>query len=211
MGFDTVTLKISDGGRQKTGTISVEDKKILSAVLPNFKDNTVTRAQFDMLTNMARSAGDRGILEGCDIGNAQQKAKYYGYDEAYDIKVSKDGKYLEITVKDQGFFTSDPYVATLIKDFNVSLKTFFRNNLDIIEKSDFNPNDNKSPDNIKVKSGKNIKLPIKECKYNTDGPSGRLIQPTSLQQNNRVYGDEIHGFSSDAMEDYLISKGYKEQ
>ena len=57
------------------------------------------------LQDAAARNGDAGILEKCDLTPREvvKLANLSGYGEYYDIKLSKDGNYFEVTVKKTGF------------------------------------------------------------------------------------------------------------
>lgn len=98
-----------------------------------------------------------------------EQAKINGYDEFYNIKVSNDGKYFEITVKKTGFLYPDPDAAVIKKDFGLKSGVLIDNNPDVFPE---NPTgDTRSFDEEKIKGGTFLKLPISEVNFN-NGPSG---------------------------------------
>ncbi len=59
----TVTLNIQSGNNTSKGSINVADKKLLNCIFPNMQNNTITEAEFKHVQDVARRAGDKGIIE----------------------------------------------------------------------------------------------------------------------------------------------------
>lgn len=99
----TVTLNIQSGNNTSKGSINVADKKLLNCIFPNMQNNTITEAEFKHAQDVARRAGDKGIIEKEDLQTATEKlelAKLNKYGDMYDLSLSDDKKYFIIKVKD---------------------------------------------------------------------------------------------------------------
>ena len=61
-----VTLTFSDI-KNASGTLKVENEGVISKVLPEYKNKTVTSAEFALLQRMAAVSGDELVLEQSDV------------------------------------------------------------------------------------------------------------------------------------------------
>lgn len=69
-----ITLTFSDK-TNVSGTIQVENENVISNIFSDYKNKTVTSAQFEQLQQIAKNAGDKNVLEACDISNGKNKLK----------------------------------------------------------------------------------------------------------------------------------------
>ena len=188
----TVTFTITGNSQQKTGEFKVEDKKYINCILGNVKNDTITVDQYKKLQSIANRAGDMGILEKCDFQTAielKALADANGYDDMYDISVSKDGKYLLVKVKET---TINPRLGIIKKDFNIPNKyfieeadqynpTYGKDNADLISKRHTRGKDDivsYDYDSIELEPGDELKLSIDKISINNsvNGGWGRLFQ-----------------------------------
>ena len=155
----------------------VENEKLLNSIIGGNK-KTITQNEMKHIQETAKRNGDAGILESCDL-NPKEKmnlAKLNGYGEHYDIKLSKDGKFYEITVKKTGCLYPDPKIYHIKKDFGLRDNVFLENNKNLVGE---HPDDENSQnyDLNKIKGGTTFKIPVQEAHFDNgcNGFFGRLI------------------------------------
>ncbi len=158
----------------KKATVLVEDETLIKALFPNGK---VTENELASIQEVARKSGDMGVLEASDLNPTQKLAlaKVNGYDEYYDIKLSKDGKYYEVTIKETGMFTPDPKACNIKRDFGLKENVLLNNNMnymiDNAEPGSSADGRNTDYDQVKFPAGTVIKLPVDETSFEA-GTSG---------------------------------------
>lgn len=173
----TVTLKVASNNSSQTRdfTIQVKDKKFLNCIIDTSKD-TITENDMNHIQEVAKRAGDAGILEDCDL-NPQEKIKLAEtnkYSEFYDIKLSEDGKFYEITVKPTSFCYPDPRIEDIKKDFGLRANVFMENNAELVysrEDRFWDTESNHNYDTDKLKGGDTFRIPVNEAHF-TNGPAG---------------------------------------
>ena len=176
MGNVTLTITKQNGQTQKA-TINVKDEKFINCVI-TMKDGTITEADFERLQEISRSAGDAGILEADDLNSTQklELAELNGYTDFYDIKLSDDGKFYEITVKKKPWYYPDPMIYHIKKDFGLRENVFLNNNRHLVGDHP----DNREIGNYdlnKINGGTTFKIPVTEASFDRspNGFWGRLI------------------------------------
>ena len=172
----TLTIVNSNGSTQKA-TINVKDVKFINCVI-TMKDGTITEADFERLQKILRSAGDAGILEEDDLSSTQklELAKLNGYTKLYDIKLSDDGKFYEITVKEKPWYYPDPMISHIKKDFGLRENVFLNNNRNLVGDHPDDP-ETGNYDFNKIKGGTTFKIPVAEAHFDKspNGFLGRLF------------------------------------
>jgi len=187
---EIVSLNVKlDNDNTKPFTINVENKKFINSVIVFGEDNTITLEQMKKLQEVAAREGDLGVLEACDL-NPEEKinlANLNGYNEYYDIKLSKDKKFFEVTIKETGTFVCDPYLGTIKKDFGVREGVFVQGSdipygnesLIMNAKKNMTADErNIDYDSAHLKPGDVIRIPVEEVSIQ-DSPRGfwgRLFQ-----------------------------------
>lgn len=174
----TVTLQVAKSNNSTQDfTVQVKDKKFLNTIIDTSKE-AITEQEMNYIQDVAKRGGDAGILEDCDL-NPQEKLKLAvinKYDDAYDIKLSSDGKYFEITIKPTSCLYPDPRIEDVKKDFGLRENVFIDNNNNLVgEHPDEGIGGNY--DNNKLKGGTTFRVPVNEAHF-TNGPAGfwrRLI------------------------------------
>ena len=169
---DTVTLNvISTDQSTRKETIQVSNKDLIKCIFPAFNGKDITSVGYNKLVTIAK-AGDQKVLEESDLSPAQKMKQFYlnGYDDAYEIKLSKDGKFYEITVKPTGILYPDPRLYHIKKDFGLKENVFLDNNRKLVGKHPEN-SESGSYDLNKIKGGTTFKIPVNEAHFLT-GPSG---------------------------------------
>ena len=189
---ETVTLKVITNNKPediaqvknvKSFTLNVENSKYINSVVNVGENNTITPEQMKQLQNIAARSGDLGVLELCDLTPAEKinLAKINGYSEYYNIKISKDGKYYQVEIKETGTWTKDPNLGTIKKDFGVRDGVFVQGheipygNEDLIynrEKGRTADERNIDYDKTKLKPGDVINIPVSEVTIQ-DSPRGK--------------------------------------
>ena len=175
---DTVTLNvISTDQSTRKETIQVSNKDLIKCVFPSFNGKDITSVGYNKLVTIAK-AGDQKVLEESDLSPAQKMKQFYlnGYDNAYEIKLSKDGKSYEITVKPTGMLHPDPQIYHIKKDFGLKENVFLDNNRNLVGE---HPDDSESGNyNFnKIKGGTTFKIPVNEAHFSAgvSGFWGRLF------------------------------------
>ncbi len=168
----TITFNVKTKTGSKPATINVSNKNVIKYIFPNLKNNNISETQLNQLQGIAKRGGDLGVIEDCDLNSRQkmEQAKINGYDEFYDIKLSKDGKFYEITVKPTSMLYPDPKIFHIKKDFGLKENVFLENNRNLVGS---NPDDPESGnfDFNKLPGGTTFKIPVEEAHF-TNGPSG---------------------------------------
>lgn len=169
---DTVTLNvISTDQSTRKETIQVSNKDLIKCIFPSFNGKDITSVGYDKLVTIAK-AGDQKVLEESDLSPAQKMKQFYlnGYDDAYEIKLSEDGKFYEITVKPTGILYPDPQLYHIKKDFGLKENVFLDNNRNLVDE---HPKDSESGSyNFnKIKGGTPFKIPVNEAHFSA-GASG---------------------------------------
>ena len=169
---DTVKLNvISTDQSTRKETIQVSSKELIKCVFPYFNGEDITSVAYDKLVAIAK-AGDEKVLEESDLSPEQKMKRFYlnGYDDAYEIKLSNDRKFYEITVKPTGILYPDPEIYNIKKDFGLKENVFLDNNRNLVGD---HPDDSftHNYDNNKIKGGTTFKIPVNEAHFSA-GPSG---------------------------------------
>ncbi len=174
---ENVTLNIVNPKTNETvrkATVLIDDTAVLKSLFPN---KNISEEDLIKLQETARKSGDLGVLESSDL-NPEQKlslAEVNGYNEYYDIKLSNDGKYYEVKVKDAGFFTRDLKAINVKRDFGLKENVLLNNNLnymiDNAEPGSSADGRNTDYDQVKFPAGTVIKLPVEETSFDA-GASG---------------------------------------
>ena len=186
MGFENVTLKIVDNSGKDTGktyTCNVENKSFINSIITIGENNSIKKSDIDKLQEVAKRSNDYGIIEQSDLNGHEKKnlALANNFDEYYDIKVSDDGKYLQVTIKEA---LKDPNLADIKADFGVKDGVFVKKgdiphgNEDVIPSSSYGA----GFDSIVIPAGKTINIPVSEI--NIDGsPRGAFLRILSFFGN----------------------------
>ncbi len=117
--------------------------------------------------NAAQRKGDLGILEYEDLTPREliEYAKISGKYKDYDIKLSKDGKYYEITiVKEQGLFKSPVRAYNVKSDFGLRNGVLIDNNPELQQSMgrDGSGKQYTNLDNGILQKGTTLRIPINE-------------------------------------------------
>ena len=173
---DKIVFKIvGQNNTKRECTVLTENKKFINSIITVGKDNTITEADLKTIQDVAKRAGDAGVLEQADL-NGEQKinlAKINGFAEYYDITLSKDGKYLQVKIKDAGIFTANPTLGIIKEDFGVRNNVFvnkgeiLHGNAGVIPSSA-----NGNYDNVQISAGKTINIPVEEVTVNSSPCNG---------------------------------------
>ncbi len=178
---DTVTLNVVNKNQQQARkfTIQVEDKNFINSIVTVKDNNTITESDVQKLQQVAQRSGDYGIIEGSDL-NGEEKlnlANNFKFNEYYDIKLSADKKYFQITIKKTPWYCSDPTLGVIKSDFGI------RDNV-LVKKGSI-PYDNAGVipasshgagyDNIKIPAGKTINVPVSEINIDST-PHGAVYR-----------------------------------
>lgn len=181
----TVTLNIQSGNNTSKGSINVADKKLLNCIFPNMQNNTITEAEFKHAQDVARRAGDKGIIEKEDLQTATDKlelAKLNKYGDMYDLSLSDDKKYFIIKVKDSTVY---PRLGGIKDDFGIRdgyfvperdrySPTYNKDNAELLSKRHEIGSDgivHADYDEIRLEPGDVLKIPVEEIQIQ-DGVSG---------------------------------------
>lgn len=188
---DSITLNVVCGKNSeiKQCSLLTENKNYINSIIELGENNSITEAQMEQLRHVAARSGDSKVLEQSDL-NGQNKinlAKLNGFDEYYDISLSKDGKLMQVKIKDAGMLVKNPILGTIKKDFGVRDHVFiqgdevpygnediiYNNEIDYV--SDYN---NKDYDRVILKVGQTINIPVNEVNINgtPKGFLGRFFQ-----------------------------------
>ena len=176
---EQITLNVV-GGSQKTQkyTVTTENKMFINSIITVSENNTISYSDMRKLQEMIKGGDDAGILEEKDF-NPQQKlelAKYNKYNQLYNIKLSDDEKYYEITIKGRSALLCqypDPTVGVICKDFGFSIEDFKSNNKALTGEITDNARDCNNGHNYSadvVPEGKTFKIPVDKCHF-TNGPT----------------------------------------
>lgn len=172
----TVTLNIQSGKTTSKGSIMVEDRKYLNCIFPNMQNDTITEEEFKHAQDVARRAGDKGVLEEKDIQSGTEKlelAKINKYNEMYDLSLSDDKKYFIIKVRDCNVY---PRLGGIKDDFGI------RNGYFVTQKDHYSPTYNSDNaellserhergadgivngdyDDIRLEPGDTLRIPVEE-------------------------------------------------
>lgn len=176
---DTVTLNVAgQSQQQRQFTIRVEDEKFINSIV-NVKDNTITESDVKKLQQAAQRSGDYGILESSDL-NGDEKlnlADSLKFNEYYDIKLSPDKKFFQITIKETPWYCSDPTLGVIKSDFGI------RDNVLVQKGSIPYGNDKVIPssshgigfDKIIMQAGETINVPVSEINLDST-PHGAIYR-----------------------------------
>lgn len=117
-----VSLKVvNQNGENHDFVIKTENKKFINSIITVNENNEITEEQKNTLLTAAAKCGKSDILENCDL-SFQQKinlANLNGFDKFYDLKLSKDGKFLVMTVKETNMFIPRPTIGRIKTDFGI--------------------------------------------------------------------------------------------
>ena len=95
-------------------------------------------------------------------------ANLSGYDKFYKFKISEDKKYLEVTIKETSFFTTNPNLGNIKDDFLGGADDI------LVKKGDFphgnsrllsNKNSYGNYDEITLKPGEMIRIPVENLQF----------------------------------------------
>lgn len=171
---NSVTFNVVDNNNNKTTrtyTCLTENKSFINSIITVGKDNTIKETDINKLIAVAKRSGDAGIIEQSDL-NGQEKlnlALANKFSDYYDIKLSNDGKYFQVTIKDVGMFCMDPNLDTIKNDFGVKDDVFVKKG-EILHGNDGVIPDSTGGagfDSIIIKTGQTINIPVSEI--NIDG------------------------------------------
>ena len=184
---DSVTLLVTDNKTQKPFTILTKNKDFINSIITVGENNTISKADKTLLQEIAGRNGDLGIIEDCDL-TMQEKidlANYRGFDKFYDIKLSNDKKYLQVTIKKTAFFNTDPTLYNIKRDFGVRDNVFVgkgyipHGNEEVISNAPKGTGggSNIDYDTAKLRPGQTINIPVDEVNFNEQARSwwARLI------------------------------------
>lgn len=171
---DSIVLNVNAGNNStRKFTLNVENKKLVNCIVPVDKNKTITAQSESKLMAAASRAGDKGILESCDLTPSEKIQMMYqsDYGAYYDIKLSRDGKYYEVTIKKTNCITPDPSARTIKSDFGVGKGVLLEHNNDLF-KDRFSGNPfmddsrNNDYDNTKFRPGDVIRIPVEDVNVN---------------------------------------------
>lgn len=172
---DKITLSVLNNDTQKPFTILTENKDFINSIITVGENNTVKDTDIKLLQQIAGRNGDLGILEECDL-TMQEKinlANYRGFDKFYDIKLSNDRKYLQVTIKETTAFNTDPNLRNIKVDFGVRDNVFVgkgyipHGNEEVISKAPKGTGggNNIDYDTAKLRPGQTINIPVEEVHF----------------------------------------------
>ena len=149
-------------------TCLTEDKSYINSIITVGKNNSIKQADVNKLKEVANRSGDAGVIEQSDLNGQEKKnlALANNFGDYYDITVSKDGKYLQVKIKDT---TIDPNLADIKNDFGVRDNVFVQKgniphgNEGVIPSSSYGA----GYDSITIKAGETLNIPVSEI--NIDG------------------------------------------
>lgn len=161
----------------KTYTCLTENKAFINSIITVGSENTVTETDIKKLQEVAARSGDMGIIEQSDL-NGEEKIKLAnanGFSDYYELNLSKDGKYIEVTIKDAGALCMDPNLGIIKSDFGIRDGVFVQKgniphgNNEIIPQSCGGG----SFDGVVISAGKTINIPVSEINI-SGSPAGIL-------------------------------------
>lgn len=169
----TVTLKVANNNcnNVRNFTVTVENENLLRSII-NMDKKSITTSEMKRIQETIARSGDAGILEACDLSPKEKLnlAKINGYNELYELQLSQDGKFYEITIKETGFLYPDPKIYHIKKDFGLKENVFLNNNRNLVGS---NPEDPEvgNYDLNKLRAGTKFKIPVNEVDFSS-GPCG---------------------------------------
>ena len=180
---NSITFNVvnSDNKVTNTYTCMLENKSFINSIITVGDNNSIRESDVKKLTDIAQRSGDLGIIEHSDLTGEEKKnlALANNFGEYYDITVSKDGKYLQVKIKDAGFFCKNPNLATIKSDFGIRDGVFVQKdniphgNEDVIPESTYGA----GYDSVELLVGETINIPVSEININGTprGGFGRFL------------------------------------
>lgn len=168
---DKLTLNIVGANNTvKKVTVNVPDKQKYISIMPDIETRKISQAQYDMFVRGANTINK--LLHGPSQSPEEKMQQFYknGFDELYDIKLSNDGKFYEITVKPTKALYPDPRIRHIKQDFGLKSGVFLEYNRNLVGD---NPDD-PEVDNFdynKIKGGTTFRIPVAETHFNSS-PNG---------------------------------------
>ena len=161
-----------DSAEVKPFTANTESRQCLNSILDLNGNDTITENQMRKYQEVAARSGDLGVLEQKDFSamEKQKLALENKYGKYYDISVSADGKFFEVTVKKTPWYIKNPTLRIIKKDFGVRDNVFvnkkdipYGNEELLRERSVKNPEERvRDWDNTKLKEDDKIRIPVEE-------------------------------------------------
>ena len=180
MSVSTITYQVAqNNGATRPYTVMTENPNFINSIITVNENNTISAADQKKLNQFASRNGDYGVVEECDM-TIQDKinyAKSRGFDKFYDMKLSSDGKYLQVTIKDTSWLTRDPDLGNIKKDFGVKDDVFvngadFPHGNENLLSNKYVPNNINTNytdyDAIKLEAGETINIPVAEVHINNN-------------------------------------------
>lgn len=181
MSIEVCLNVIGPNNTTRKATILTENKSFINSIITVGNNNTIKDSDFTLLQSVAKKSGDSGIIENSDLNGEQMKnfALANGFGEYYDITVSKDGKYLQVKIKDAGLFCKNPNLADIKADFGVRDNVFVQKgniphgNEGVIPRS----TGGAGFDSVIIPVGKTINIPLSEINIDGSprGAFGRIL------------------------------------
>ena len=170
-----ITLQVVGENGQKTPfTIQTEKENYINSIIEVGKNNEISENDKVKLLEIAGRSGDLNTIETSDLSldDKINYANYCGYDKFYSFKVSKNGKYLEVTVKETSALTANPNLGNIKDDFLggksnilVTKEEIPHENSNLIErKAPYGARENY--DEITLMPGETINIPIEHLQFN---------------------------------------------
>ena len=172
----TITLQVVGNNNQtKPFTLMTENKDFINSIITVGENNQISVKDKNKLLEVAGRNGDLGILEETDL-TMQEKinlANFRGFDKFYDIKLSDDKKYLQVTIKKTTAFNTDPTIGNIKEDFGVRDNVFVgkgyipHGNEEVISNAPKNcgGGNNIDYDTAKLSPGQTINIPVEEVNF----------------------------------------------
>ena len=168
-----ISLKVVGQDGQKTDfVVKTENKKFINSIITVNEEGEITEEQKRQLLEAAGRCGESDVLENCDLNYQQQinLANLNGFDKFYDLKLSKDGKNLIMTVKRTNMFTPNPTLGRIKTDFGLKDGVLVKkgeisdDNYDVIQKRHLESGE-KDYDCAIMKPGDQLTIPMSEINF----------------------------------------------
>ena len=173
----TVQIKLQvlgENGQKTPFTINTEKENFINSIIEIGKNNEISEADKAKLIELAKRNGDKNTIEDCDmtLDDKINYANFCGYNNFYDIKISKDQKYLEVKIKETGALCPNPTLGEIKQDFlggkdNILVQKgeIPHGNSGVIDDKKYRENYD-SYDEYPIEEGKTIRIPIEELQFN---------------------------------------------
>ena len=168
---ESITLKLVNNKGEVVGkhTCLTEKKSFINSIITVSENNTISKSDINKLNEVAQRSGDTGIIEHSDLNGEEKKnlALANDFEKYYDISVSNDGKYLQVTIKDAGTFCKNPNLADIKSDFGIKDGVFVqKGNIPHGNEGVIPSSAGGNFDGVEISAGKTINIPVSEININ---------------------------------------------